>query len=103
MQQFENGQRIGFETLLHTEITLGTTAVGLPALPEARLVKRTVIRNLDQPITWTDVSGDTPTDTHGMVNLADEVLVYDGDVADFKFRRAATATADADVRITYLG
>lgn len=94
----ENGQRIGFEPLGHSELALDTNVVGLPGLPESRLVKRTVIRNLGGDISWTD-DGSTPSDTHGMVNLADEIMVYDGDVDDFRFRAASTA----DVRIIYYG
>lgn len=83
----------------HEQLTVSTTAVGLPNISER--ARRTVIRVVGQPVNWTDHPDDTPTGTFGMPLLADETLVFDGNPYDLKLIRASTATGDADVRIAY--
>lgn len=87
------------QALGHAQLTVSSTAVGLPNIPER--ARRTVIRVLGQPINWTDYAGGTPTGTFGMPLLPEETLVFDGNPYDLKLIRASTATADADVRIAY--
>lgn len=111
MARHEAGYIILQNPLGHYEETVGTSPVGLPgyasvlasvgSMPER--IRRVVIRNNGQPMTWTD-DDTTPTDSHGMVALADEVLVYDGASLDqLSFIRSSTATADVDLRVAYYG
>jgi hypothetical protein len=102
---FLHGQQIRFINILHTKATVGTAETGLPSLPAnwKDRIYRVVIRNIGQPIDW---RGDgAPID--GVTDfpaLADEIIVYDGaDLEAFRMRRAASATADVDVRVIYLG
>jgi hypothetical protein len=63
--------------------------VGLPGLGslDRDRIRRILIRNIGQPIVWTD-DGTTPTTTHGIAALTDEVLIYDGaDFNDFEMVR----------------
>lgn len=82
----------------HEQLTVGASAVALPNAPDS--TRRTVIRVLGQPINWRD-DDVAPTGSTGMPLLPDETLVFDGDPSRFKVIRAASATADADVRIAY--
>lgn len=58
---------------------------------------RVVIRTKGNGISWTD-DGQTPTTSLGMYLLADETLVYDGNLAAFKM---ASLAGTADVRVAY--
>lgn len=100
--RFEQGSVITYSALGHEQLTVGSTAVGLPNLPNLDRLRRVVIRNLNQPINWQD-DGNDPTSSTGFHALADEIVVYDGEFDLIKFIRASTATADADVRIAYYG
>lgn len=85
----------------HFQVTVSTAAITLPTIPaEAR---RVIIRSLGQPINYRD-DGTSPTASTGFPILADEWIVYDTvPTAAFKMIRAASATADADVRIAFYG
>jgi hypothetical protein len=87
------------KALGHEQLTVSSTAVALPNIPER--AQRTVIRTLGQSINWTDHEGGTPTDSTGMALLADEVLVYDGDPYHIRLILDSSATGDADVRVAY--
>lgn len=84
--------------VLHAQVTVGTIAVGLPDVPDR--VRRILIRVVGQPVNWRD-DGVPPTGTTGMPLLADESLVFDADPDTFRLIRAASATANADVRVAY--
>jgi hypothetical protein len=111
MARHESGLIILQHPLGHFEATVSTTPLPLPGLdtvlaaqeqrPER--IRRVVIRNSGQPMVWTD-DGSTPSSTHGMYSLADEVLIYDGsDLSQLQFIRAADATADVDLRVAFYG
>lgn len=84
----------------HAQVTVSTSAVGLPSPPAA--ARRALIRVLNQPVNWRD-DGVDPTSTTGMAMLADESLVFDGVMTNFKLIRDSAATGDADVRVAYYG
>ena len=98
---FDNGFQVRFAPRGHFEVSVADTPVGLPSLPDELHVRRIVIRPLGADIVFTD-DGSTPSATHGMPLLQNEILVYDGqNPANFKMiRRAAT---NADVRVAYYG
>lgn len=85
----------------HEQLTVGTSAVGLPNIPAG--TRRVLLRVVNQPVNWTDFPDDPPTATFGMPLLKDESLVFDGDPENFRLIRASSATADADVRVAYYG
>lgn len=111
MARHEQGLIILQHPLGHFEATVSTTPEPLPGLntvltaqedrPER--IRRVVIRNVGQPMVWTD-DGTDPTGSHGMPSLADEVLIYDGsDLDQLRFARSPSATADVDLRVAYYG
>lgn len=111
MARHEAGLIILQHPLGHYEVAVGTSPTGLPGLSavltavESRpeRIRRVVIRNNGQPMVWTD-DGSTPSGSHGMTALADEVLVYDGaDLSQLQFLRGSSATADVDLRVAYYG
>lgn len=84
----------------HFELTVSTTALGLPSIPAD--ARRVVIYS-DQKLSWVD-DGSTPTSAHGMILPAGTVFVYDTDPdANFKMVLGPGATGDADVRVAYYG
>lgn len=97
----EGGQQIRFVPLGHTKLTVSSSAVGLPNLPDTKRVRRATIRVIGQPINWDDVNA--PTSTSGMPLMAGDTLVYDGDFTTFKMILDSTATGDAEVRVAYHG
>lgn len=97
---FEGGLQIRFSPLGHEEVTVSTSPVGLPSLPDSMNVRRVVIRPLDADIVFTD-DGSTPSVSHGIPILESEILVYDGNPESFQMIRRAGV--DADVRVAYYG
>jgi hypothetical protein len=85
----------------HFQVTVGTSAVGLPSIPaEARRVYLTPV---GAPINFRD-DGTNPTGSSGYPIPADTHFTYDVEpTATFKMIRASTATSDADVRVAYYG
>jgi hypothetical protein len=98
---FDGGLQVRYAPLGHFEVTVGATAVGLPNIPNPERVRRIVIRPLGEAIVFTD-DGTTPSASHGMPLLEDEILVYDGQEAE-DFQMIRRAAADADVRVIYYG
>lgn len=98
---FESGVQVRFAPLGHFEVTVGSTAESLPSIPNEANVRRIIIRPLGADIVYTD-DGTTPSVSHGIPILEDEVLVYDGQLpANFKMIRRAGV--NADVRVAYYG
>ena len=82
----------------HEEVTVGTTPVGLPAIPAN--AKRAVLYSVSEPFTYTDLEGDSPSSSHGMIIPAGTHFIYDTDPDEFFKMWAATNTV---VRIAYYG
>lgn len=100
--RFEQGLLVTYSALGHEQLTVGTTAVGLPNLPDLAKLRRVVVRNLGEPMNWRD-DGTSPTANTGFPSLADEIMVFDGDFEQLEFIRSASAGNDIDVRIAYYG
>ena len=98
---FESGVQVRFAPLGHFEVSVGTTPESLPSIPPEFNVRRIIIRPIGADIVYTD-DGTTPSSSHGLPILENEVLVYDGQIpANFKMVRRAAVTAD--VRVAYYG
>jgi hypothetical protein len=81
----------------HTEITVGTSAVGLP-LP-AQSVKRTLLYAIGNPLYFCD-DGTDPSSSHGFPIPEDTVFIYDSDTdEDFKL----WAASSTEVRVAFYG
>lgn len=72
-----------------------TSAAPLSSIPVG--ANRVIIRTKANGISWTD-DAQTPSASLGMYLLADETLVYDGDLSAFQL---AALSGTADVRIAY--
>lgn len=70
-------------------------AIALPTIPA--LAKKALISVVTQDIRWRD-DGTVPTAAVGMRLPADKELLYEGDLAAFRFIEVAVAT---EVNITY--
>lgn len=81
----------------HAQYTVGVAVVTISAPADT---KRMHFRSLGSPVNFRD-DGVDPTGTSGFPILADEWLLYDSEVSDFRVIRASTATADADVRVAF--
>ena len=103
MALFEQGVLVQYNGHGHQQVTVSTAVESLPepAVGWDR-IRRVALRNLDQPIDWTNDATD-PDGTTNFKSLADEIVVLDTDFQDFRMKRSADATADADVRIAYFG
>lgn len=100
-----HGSQVRYTTYGHFQATVGSSAVGLPGLPGdwSQRIFRVVIRVLAGDVNFRD-DGTNPSDTTGFPIKQDETLVYDGsDLSAVKLIRAASAAADADVRVWYMG
>ena len=97
---FEGGVQIRFVPIAHEEVAVGSTPVGLPSIPDEHRVRRVVIRPLGADIVYTD-DGSTPSASHGIPILENEVFVYDGYPLEIQIVRRAAV--DADVRVAYYG
>ncbi len=81
----------------HFELTVGTTAVGLPSIPQYS--RRAVIVSRTTDLTYTD-DGTDPSVTHGIVIPRNAVFTYDTyPNANFKM----WCPTPSDVRIAYYG
>lgn len=101
MTQFENGAIVRHSPLGHTELTVNTSVVTLPALPTLTRLRRILITPRNAGIIWTD-DGSTPTASHGQPLTQDSTLVYDGDTPDV-IKMVRDGATNADVRIAYYG
>jgi hypothetical protein len=103
MTLFEQGVVILYDGHGHQNVTVGTSPASLPT-PSVGWgrVRRVVVRNLGQPIDWTN-DGTTPDGETSMKSLSDDVVVLDTDFLNFRMVRSPDATADADVRVAYFG
>lgn len=82
----------------HTEIAVGTSPVALSGIPAG--AKRLVLYSPDYAVTFTDVTGDSPSSTHGMIIPSATVFVYDSEpTTDFKLR----SDSSTSVRLAYYG
>jgi hypothetical protein len=98
---FEGGLQIRFASRGHFEVTVSMTPVSLPNLTSLEHIRRVVIRPLGADIIFTD-DGSTPSGSHGLLLLENEILIYDGqDPSAFKMVRRGSV--DADVRVAYYG
>ena len=103
MAKYEQGLVVLHAPLGHFGLTVTSTPQVLPSLPALDRIRRVLIRTVDQPICWTD-DGTAPGPTSGMYLAAGDSLVYDGTRADqIQLVKAATATANADLRVAYYG
>lgn len=82
----------------HTEVTVGTTPVVLPSIPAN--ARRVVLYSVTNSISFTDVSGDAPSSTHGMIIPLETIFIYDTD-PDENFKM--WAAANTVVRVAYYG
>lgn len=98
----ENGQQIRQIPLGHAQVTVSTSVVGLPSIPDRKRVRKVVVRPVDQPINYRD-DGQDPTTTTGMHLFAGDAFVYDGDPDLWRMCTDAAATGSADVRVAYYG
>lgn len=99
----ENGSRITYRSLGREQITATATPGFLQNLPaDLSALRRVVIRNLKQPICWSD-DGSAADPTTSFYQYADEIFVTDASFNQISLVRAADATADVDVRILYYG
>lgn len=106
MALYEQGVVVQYQGHGHTALTLSTTVEALPAPPDGvdwSRIRRVAIRNLAQPMDWTDAVGETPDGVNSFKSLANEIVVLDTDFQNFRMVRSPDATADADVRIAYFG
>src|SRR6476659_5167079 len=81
----------------HQQYTVSTTVTTITP-PSG--TKRMHLRSVGQPINFRD-DGVNPSDISGFPIMADEWLLYDSEVVDFRMIRAASATNDADVRCAF--
>lgn len=82
----------------HFEVTVGTSPVGLPSIPED--CRRAVLYSIDEDFTYTDTEGDTPSSSHGMIIPAGSHFIYDTDPDEHFLMWAASNTV---VRVAYYG
>jgi hypothetical protein len=103
LARFEQGVLVLTNALGHGKLTVGATALGLPALPDTDRIRRVIIRTVNQPVNLRD-DGTDPTGSTGLYLAAGDTIVHDGSRPDLiKLIRAADATADADVRVAFYG
>lgn len=81
----------------HEEVTVDTTAVGLPNIPED--CRRVVLYSLDEEFVYCD-DGTDPDATHGMPIPSLTHFIYDTD-PDENFKMWAAAATE--IRIAYYG
>lgn len=81
----------------HQQVTVSS---GVVTLTPPTGTKRMHLRPLSGDINFRD-DGVDPTSSTGFPIMADEWLLYDSEVNDFRMTLASTATSDADVRIAY--
>lgn len=81
----------------HAQYTVGITVTTITA-PAG--TKRMHFRSLGAPVNFRD-DGVDPSGSSGFPILADEWLLYDSEVIDFRVTRASDATTDADVRVAF--
>lgn len=104
MALFEQGVVVQYAGHGHAQVNVGSTSQALPAPAQVdwSRIRRVVVRNLGQPIDWTN-DGTVPDGTTSFKSLSDEIVVLDVDFENFRMRTSPDATATADVRIAYFG
>lgn len=97
-----HGDQVRFQIWDHAQVSVGTSATGLPDIPTGDVrkeIKRVIIRPVDGDIFWNGLGGN-PADGTGFPAPKMEIMVYDGnDLESFKM---AAAAGTVDVRIIYL-
>jgi hypothetical protein len=81
----------------HAQYTVGT---GVTTISAPAGTKRMHFRSLGSPVNFRD-DGVDPSGSTGFPILADEWLLYDSEVIDFRVTRSNSATVDADVRVAF--
>jgi hypothetical protein len=82
-------------------VTASVTTLAARTFPEHQY-RRAVVQT-DQPVRWTASPTDSPSGTFGLLLEAGQTLVYDGNLNELEFIRAAGASADATLIIHYFG
>jgi hypothetical protein len=98
----ENGVQIAFVALGFEQLTVGSTVVGPPNLPNVDRTRRIVIQPLGNPLNYRD-DGVDPTGSVGLQIPADSFFVFDGDPSKLRLRTDNSAIGTADVRFGYYG
>lgn len=100
---FEQGVVVQFIGHGHEAVSVGASVETLPppSVDWSR-IRRVVVRNLGQPIDWTN-DGNDPDGVASFKSLADEIIVLDTDFENFRMTASPDATGAADVRIAYFG
>ena len=100
---YEQGVLVQYIGHGHQQVTLGSTAQGLPVPAVAwSRIRRVVVRNLGQPIDWT-ADGNNPDGITSFKSLADEIVVLDTDFENFRMIVSPGSAGNADVRVAYFG
>lgn len=83
------------QPISYEQVTVLTAAKGLQVIPKG--VKFAMIQPEAQNVRWRD-DGTDPTTAIGMILVANDVLIYSGDMTKIKF---IEVTATAKINVTY--
>lgn len=105
MARFEQGHLIVQGAVHYAEGTVSTTVANLPEFDQVdtRRVRRVLIHNVGDVVRWIADPAQEPTSDYGDTLDADDILVFDGPIADITFILDASATGDSALRVHYFG
>jgi hypothetical protein len=100
---FEQGILIVQAGYGYEELAVGTSAVGLAAIPANKQVRRVLIQVRDGDIRWLAVPGEDPTASYGIKLQAGDFFVYDGPPEDITFIQDSGSALSPTLGVHYFG